>query len=295
MYVSNTYIYIYTCICHTYSHTHLATHDTGWRRLIGCLKLQVIFRKRATKYRALWRKMTYEDKASYDSTPPYTNICFIKHRWRIYIYIYMYIYMYICIHNKYSHTYLAPDDTNKYFWSAAVYSLRSDLCCLFMSGFVRGKFCSYSIKSVLYSGKKSPVFYQKKCDWPKRALYPIKRALYSMKRALYSIKRALYSVKKIPLTNVNASKPYTLSKKPCILSKDSCILYCIKRALYSINRALYPNKRALNSKKKPYILLQEIPFTNCYDSKPCTLSQKPCILSKEPCILSKEPYILHQR
>jgi len=44
--------------------------DTGWRRLIGCLKLQVIFRKRATNYRALLRKMTYEDKASYDSTPP---------------------------------------------------------------------------------------------------------------------------------------------------------------------------------------------------------------------------------
>jgi len=44
--------------------------STGWRRLRGCLKLQVIFRKRATNYRALLRKMTYEDKASYDSTPP---------------------------------------------------------------------------------------------------------------------------------------------------------------------------------------------------------------------------------
>ena len=47
----------------------LYTH-TGWRRLIGCFKLQVIFRKRATNYRALLRKMTYQDKASYDSTPP---------------------------------------------------------------------------------------------------------------------------------------------------------------------------------------------------------------------------------
>ena len=28
--------------------------DTGWRRPIGCLKLQVIFRKRATNYRALF-------------------------------------------------------------------------------------------------------------------------------------------------------------------------------------------------------------------------------------------------
>jgi len=43
---------------------------TGWRRPIGCLKLHVIFCKRATNYRALLQKMTYEDKASYDSTPP---------------------------------------------------------------------------------------------------------------------------------------------------------------------------------------------------------------------------------
>jgi len=42
----------------------------GWRRPIGCLKLQVIFRKRATNYRALFWKMTYGDKASYGSSPP---------------------------------------------------------------------------------------------------------------------------------------------------------------------------------------------------------------------------------
>ena len=55
-------------------HTRL-THDdpTGWRRLIGCLKLQVIFRKRATNYRALSRKITYEDTASYGSLPPCTD------------------------------------------------------------------------------------------------------------------------------------------------------------------------------------------------------------------------------
>jgi len=47
---------------------------TGWRRLIGCLKLQFIFRKRATNYRALLRKMTYKDKASYDSMPPCSEI-----------------------------------------------------------------------------------------------------------------------------------------------------------------------------------------------------------------------------
>jgi len=49
-------------------------HDTGWRRPIGCLDLQVIFRKRATNYRALLWKMTYEDKAIYDSTPPCSDV-----------------------------------------------------------------------------------------------------------------------------------------------------------------------------------------------------------------------------
>ena len=49
---------------------------TGWRRRIGCLKLRVIFRKRATNYRALWLKMTYEDKAPYDSTAP--CICHLR-------------------------------------------------------------------------------------------------------------------------------------------------------------------------------------------------------------------------
>jgi len=39
-------------------------------RVAGCLKLQVIFRKRATDYKVLLRKMTYKDKASYNSTPP---------------------------------------------------------------------------------------------------------------------------------------------------------------------------------------------------------------------------------
>jgi len=42
----------------------------GWRRPMGCYKLQVIFRKRATNYRALLRKMTCKDKASYGFSPP---------------------------------------------------------------------------------------------------------------------------------------------------------------------------------------------------------------------------------
>ena len=47
-----------------------ARSHTGWRRLIGSPKLQIIFHKRATKYRSLLRKMTYKDKGSYESSPP---------------------------------------------------------------------------------------------------------------------------------------------------------------------------------------------------------------------------------
>jgi len=59
---------IYARIKHVCDTTH--TFDTRWRRPIGCLKLQVISCKGATNLRALLRKMTYKDKASYGSLPP---------------------------------------------------------------------------------------------------------------------------------------------------------------------------------------------------------------------------------
>jgi len=70
---------------------------TGWRRLIESPKLQIIFHKRATKYRSLLRKMTYKDKGSYESSPPCT-----------WIYVYrMYSFMcLVCIHSCVSHTFI---------------------------------------------------------------------------------------------------------------------------------------------------------------------------------------------
>ena len=69
-----------TLLVYTWDMTHSHVCNTGWRRLIGCLKLQVILCKRATDYRALLTKMTYKDKASYDSTPccrVFETICWI--------------------------------------------------------------------------------------------------------------------------------------------------------------------------------------------------------------------------
>ena len=63
------YVCLYVCVPY---------FDTGWRRLIGSPKLQIIFHKRATKYRALLRKMTYKDKGSYESSPPCTRMPLVQ-------------------------------------------------------------------------------------------------------------------------------------------------------------------------------------------------------------------------
>ena len=51
--------------------------------MIGSPKLQIIFHKRATTYRALLRKMTYKDKGSYESSPPCMTHMFVWHIWNI--------------------------------------------------------------------------------------------------------------------------------------------------------------------------------------------------------------------
>ena len=68
-------VYRYSCTnAYPYMYRLIRTQRvaTGWRRLIGSPKLQIIFHKRATKYRSLLRKMTYKDKGSYESLPPCT-------------------------------------------------------------------------------------------------------------------------------------------------------------------------------------------------------------------------------
>jgi len=57
---------------HNTIYKHTNKHSwciTGWRRLIGCRNLQVIFRQRATNHRALLQKRTYTDKVSVGCSP----------------------------------------------------------------------------------------------------------------------------------------------------------------------------------------------------------------------------------
>jgi len=68
------------------------------RVLIGSPKLQIIFHKRATKYRSLLRKMTYTDKGSYESSTPCSARVLIHKRVNVCICIYTYIYTYIPIY-----------------------------------------------------------------------------------------------------------------------------------------------------------------------------------------------------
>jgi len=81
-------IHVYMCICiHIYRNTHIYAHKyiIDWdgvrtvpiilyrvAKTLGSPKLQIIFHKRATKYRSLLQKMTYKDKGSYESSPPYS-------------------------------------------------------------------------------------------------------------------------------------------------------------------------------------------------------------------------------
>jgi len=105
---------------------------TRWRRVIGCLKLLVNFRQRATDYRALLRKMTSEDEASYDSTPPCTMTAKLTFEGKSAVFVYstfrllliadlwgclpairkgkttsyrIYMYMYKCIHLAINYVY----------------------------------------------------------------------------------------------------------------------------------------------------------------------------------------------
>jgi len=58
----------------SYSYLTPTVPRTGWRRLTGSFKLQIIFHKRATKHGSLLRKMTYKDEGSYESLPPCIHI-----------------------------------------------------------------------------------------------------------------------------------------------------------------------------------------------------------------------------
>jgi len=87
-------VYIYTHIIYSYLRMYISRYRyrcTGWRRLMGSLTLQIIFHKRATKYRSLLRKMTYKDQGSYESSQPCR--CTVE---PIYVHAYVYTHIALC-------------------------------------------------------------------------------------------------------------------------------------------------------------------------------------------------------
>jgi len=76
-----------------------------WQRLIGSPKLQIIFQKRANKYRALLLKMTYKDKGSYEYNRSDTTGVSVGGG-AIYIYICIYIHRYTHILYIRTHIYI---------------------------------------------------------------------------------------------------------------------------------------------------------------------------------------------
>jgi len=90
-------VFIHTvCELNLYKRTYAYMYITGWQRLIGSPKLQIIFHKRATKYRSLLQKMTYKDKGSYETSPP-CNKCRCMH---LNTFVYVYIFIYLCIYTQ---------------------------------------------------------------------------------------------------------------------------------------------------------------------------------------------------
>jgi len=73
-YTSYMYKYIYVHIyIYISMHIHICVYISFHSTTLSKVKLQVVFCKRATNYRALLREMTYKDKTSYWSSPPCTN------------------------------------------------------------------------------------------------------------------------------------------------------------------------------------------------------------------------------
>ena len=117
---------------------------TGWRRLIGSPKLQIIFHKRATKYRSLLWKMTYKDKGSYESSPPCTTIERRIHRSIVFRCLPLHVYK-PCIQRKTSRMYTMEDISRVYNENISYIYNRRHLAC------IQWKISSmYTIKDISY-------------------------------------------------------------------------------------------------------------------------------------------------
>ena len=109
----------FVAVCCSASHRRIARaiicrqcrhhYSNGILQHIECLKLQVIFRKRATNYRALLQNLSYTDKALYDSTPPcssFQDTDIHKHTHTLTISMSRYQHIQTHVHKHTTHTHL---------------------------------------------------------------------------------------------------------------------------------------------------------------------------------------------
>jgi len=103
-----------------YIYAYIYWRGKEWRRPAGCLRLQVIFRKRANNYRALLQVMTSEDKASYGSLPPCKHILTPSHTSRSALKIHAFWWFMCSIFSRLpNHEPPYLQDTTSYaFWTA---------------------------------------------------------------------------------------------------------------------------------------------------------------------------------
>ena len=95
--------------------SRVSLFTAGWQRYVGFLKLQADFRKRATNYRALLRKMNHADNASYGSSPLCIHRRLFSMHIRLFYILVSLVYIYV------SFTYIALQYTYTSLWHTPLF------------------------------------------------------------------------------------------------------------------------------------------------------------------------------
>ena len=233
--------------------------NTEGQKSIGCLRLQVIFRKRATNYRALVRKITYKDEAFNGSSPPCITTFVTGSVWLLLA----------CRTRKRSRALLRTSKALLQYWHIKSFLQKSPICAqMSPTGPYRAHFadmqgspkmkkthkalmqknptCAQKSPIGIFGNEdtvallqKSPTRAQKTPYIPESLLYLSKGPICAQKSpACAQIKRALHVLK----------RARHVRQRALLLYKRA--VYVRKRASYARKRAVCARKRALHVRKR---------------------------------------------